>query len=197
MKRKLIILSALAIFVAICAAGTLAYFTAETTAHNVITTGGVEIELNEWANEDKTEPFENLDGVMPGRTVTKIAEVRNTGKSAAWVRVKIEKNITLADGKFGEIDLSLVILDGLADEDSNWVLGEDGFYYYKNQLQPGETTEPIFKSVKFAPEMGNTYQGATATVNVTAYAVQVANNGKSVFEAKGWPADASGEITNP
>lgn len=35
--------------------------------------------------------------------------------------------------------------------------------------------------------MGNEYQNATATVNVSAQAVQNANNGDTVMDAKGWP----------
>ena len=89
MKRKILILSVLVICVAILAAGSLAYFTADTTAHNVITTGGVNITLNEWANEDRTEPFEDRTGVMPGAEVTKIVEVENTGSGSAWVRVQL------------------------------------------------------------------------------------------------------------
>lgn len=60
MKRKLLILSVLAICIATLAAGTLAYFTSEGKAHNVITTGGVEITVQEWADEEKTKPFEDL-----------------------------------------------------------------------------------------------------------------------------------------
>ena len=95
MKRKLLILSVLAICLAILAAGTFAYFTSEDTAHNVITTGGVKIAVQEWADEEKTTPFEDLTGVMPNTTVTKIAEIKNTGASDAWVRVRVEKNIKL------------------------------------------------------------------------------------------------------
>ena len=51
MKRKLLILSVLAICLAILAAGTFAYFTSEDTAHNVITSGGVKIAVQEWADE--------------------------------------------------------------------------------------------------------------------------------------------------
>ena len=43
MKRKLLILSVLAICLATLAAGTITFFTAEGKAHNVITTGGVEM----------------------------------------------------------------------------------------------------------------------------------------------------------
>lgn len=86
MKRKLLIVSVLAILVAVTAAGTLAYFTDTGTAHNVITTGNVKIELKEWADEACEEPFKDKTGVMPGTKVTKIVEVKNTGTGAAFVR---------------------------------------------------------------------------------------------------------------
>ena len=70
MKRRALILSALALLAALFAAGTIAYFTAEGQAHNVITTGGVDIAVQEWADEDKTQPFQDPTGVMPGTTVT-------------------------------------------------------------------------------------------------------------------------------
>ena len=74
---------------------TLAFFTAEDTAHNVITSGGVDIDLLEWADEEKTVPFpqEGAAGVTPGSEVTKIVEVKNTGASDAYIRVKVEKEI--------------------------------------------------------------------------------------------------------
>lgn len=181
MKKKLLILSLAAICLAITAIGTLAYFTSEGTAHNVITTGGVEIAVQEWADEDKQTPFEDLEGIMPGMTVTKIAEIKNTGASDAWVRVKVEKNIKLqGDGKpdTGLVELTLNTTD--------WT-EKDGYYYYSKPLKPGEVTAPIFTAVTFKPDMGNEYQNATATVDVTAQAVQTANNGATVMDAQGWP----------
>ena len=181
MKRKLLILSVLAICVAILAAGSLAYFTSEGKAHNVITSGGVEIAVQEWADEDKQTPFEDLEGIMPGMTVTKIAEIKNTGASDAWVRVKVEKNIKL-QGE-GTSDTSLV---ELTLNTADWT-EKDGYYYYTKVLKPGEVTAPIFTAVTFKPDMGNEYQNATATVDVVAQAVQTANNGETVTDAKGWP----------
>ena len=182
MKRKLLILSVLAICIATLAAGTLAYFTSEGKAHNVITTGGVEITVQEWADEDKQTPFEDLDGIMPGMTVTKIAEIKNTGASDAWVRVLVTKDIQLAGD--GTPDTSLVELNlNLTD----WTQGKDGYLYYNKVLKPGEVTEPIFTAVTFNVTMGNEYQNATATVDVSAQAVQTANNGDTVMDAKGWP----------
>jgi predicted ribosomally synthesized peptide with SipW-like signal peptide len=182
MKRKLLILSVLALCIATLAAGTLAYFTSEGKAHNVITTGSVEITVQEWADEDKQTPFEDLEGIMPGVTVTKIAEIKNTGASDAWVRVKVEKSIKL-QGE-GTPDTALVELNlNLTD----WTLGEDGYLYYNKALKPSEVTEPLFTTVTFNVTMGNEYQNATATVDVAAQAVQTANNGETVMDAKGWP----------
>ena len=181
MKRKLLILSVLVICVATLAAGTLAYFTSEGTAHNVITTGGVDITLQEWADEGKTKLFEDLTGIMPGMSVTKIAEIKNTGASEAWVRVKVEKNIRLAGE--GEVNPDLV---ELALDTANWT-EKDGYYYYNKALKPGEVTAPVFSAVTFNASMGNEYQNATATVDVYAQAVQTANNGETALNAQGWP----------
>mgnify|MGYP001632145638 FL=1 len=181
MKRKLLILSTLAICLAIFAAGTHAYFTAEGTAHNVITTGSVAIAVQEWADEEKTVPFEELTGVMPHTTVTKIAEIKNPGASEAWVRVKVEKNIVLKTRNITPDTSLLEVTHNTAD----WT-EKDEYYYYNKALKPGEVTAPIFTAVTFHVTMGNEYQDAAATVDVLAQAVQTANNGATVMDAQGW-----------
>ena len=189
MKRKLLLLSVMVICIAIAAVGTLAFFNTDAIAHNVITTGGVDIELHEYADAEKTQPFEDLSGVMPGMTVTKIAEVENTGASAAWVRVKVEKAIKLAKEIEGFTpDTALVALNINTEKWEH----EGDYFYYKEALQPNEITAPIFTSVTFNKTMGNEYQGATATVDIVAQAVQVDNNGKTVMDAQGWPASETG-----
>lgn len=189
MKRKLLLLSVMVICIAIAAVGTLAFFNSDAIAHNVITTGGVDIELHEYADAEKTKPFEDLSGVMPGMTVTKIAEVENTGASAAWVRVKVEKAIKLAkEIESFTPDTALVALNINTEKWEH----EGDYFYYKEALQPNEITAPIFTSVTFNKTMGNEYQGATATVDIVAQAVQVANNGETVMDAQGWPASETG-----
>ena len=169
MKRKLLIFSVLAICVALLAAGIIAFFNAEGKAHNVITTGG-------------ETPFEDLDGILPGMKVTKLAEIKNTGTAEAWIRVLVTKGIELAGD--GEPDLSLLQLDL---NTTDWTLGEDGYLYYNKPLPAGATTAPIFTTVDFSSSMGNAYQNATATVDVAAQGVQTANNGKTALAASGWP----------
>ena len=131
MKRKILILSVLAILVAILAANTLAYFTADTKAHNVITTGDVAIRLNEWADEARTKEFESPVGVMPGTEVTKIVEVENVGTGSAWVRVELTVEVWSSDKK--QLPLEHVTLD---INETDWT-DQDGYYYYNKPLAPG------------------------------------------------------------
>ena len=182
MKKKMMVIAAIVICLSILAAGTLAYFTDEALVHNVITSGGIDIELVEMTDQDV--PFEDVSGVMPGAEVSKIVTVKNTGPSEAWVRVKVEKAIELAEGVAGEVDLSLIVLD--IDEE-NWT-EQDGYYYYNAALKPGQSTEPLFTTVTYDTDMGNLYQNSVATLDVSAQAVQVANNGDSALTAAGWPA---------
>lgn len=179
MKRKLLILSILTMCVAILASGTLAFQTASGRAHNVITSGNVKIEIQEWADTEKKTPFENLDGLYPGFTATKIVEVVNTGSADAWVRVKIEKNITPASEQT-EVDPDLVVLDL---NTTDWTYREDGYYYYNSPLEPGEVTAPVLNGVTLSGNMGSEYQEATVEVKVSAEAVQSQNNDT----ATGWP----------
>lgn len=184
MKRKLLILSVVAICIATMAAGSLAYFTAEGKAHNVITTGGVKIAVQEWANQEKTEPYSTqTKGVMPGTPVTKIVEIKNTGASEAWVRVKVVKKIELAVPT-DNFDESLVELEL---NETDWKKEPDGYYYYQKALKPGDTTDPILQSVMFKSAMGNAYQNAKISIDISAQAVQTANNGAAVKDALGWP----------
>ncbi|MDO4567455.1 MAG: SipW-dependent-type signal peptide-containing protein [Clostridia bacterium] len=187
MKRKILLVSALALCLALVTAGTIAFYTAEDDAQNRITAGNLSIELIELTDavdeEGEPVPFEDVSGVMPGASVSKIPKVVNTGANSAYVRVSIELGITLAEGVTGEVDTTLIQLD---INEQYWT-ERDGWYYYMAVLQPGEATEPLFTEVTFAWEMGDMYQNSTAEVLLNAHATQAANNGSSALEAVGWP----------
>jgi len=184
MKRKILFLSLLVICFAILASGSLAYFTASDTAHNIITTGKIDIRLDEWADVDMSVPFEDAANVMPGAKVTKIVTATNIGTADAWVRVKVDKIILLAEGVTEKPDLSLLHIDY---NTVMWKQMADGYWYYTVPLTPGESTVPLFTTVYFDTAMGNMYQNSTALVDVSVQAVQTANNGTVFTEAAGWP----------
>lgn len=189
MKTKIKKIAALAVVLACLAVGvqsTIAYFSTTDTATNVITTGNIKIKLHEQRvgnNEDGTlEPFEDVVGVVPGDSVSKIVTVENTGNNPAWVRISLEKAISLAEGVEGEINSSLVTFD-IGDD---WV-ERDGWYYYTKVLNASETTTAFFNNVIFSENMSNMYQDSTVTVSLLVHATQTAHNGTSVWEADGWP----------
>lgn len=190
MKKKILTLSMVAICMSVVAYGTLAYYTASETAENVITSGNVGIELLEWADADRTISYEEMypdniiTDVMPGTDVTKVVEVKNSGDNPVWVRVSVDKQIIMDEQMDEEADTGLMTIDFDTD---NWTVGNDGYFYYTKPLEAGKTTESLFAAVAFDPAMDNTYQNCNAKVEVKAYAVQTANNGTTVEEAKGWP----------
>ncbi len=195
MKKKLFSLAVVVICFAIMASGTIAYFTAEDTAHNVITSSdGIKIEIVEKTLDDYGAlvdfPEGGIEGIMPGTSVSKIVSVANAlGGEEAWIRVHVDQSILSADGT--ELPLSLengekIMTFNVLEED--WTLWE-GWYYYRHPVPAGETTELLFEVVYFDPGMGNEYQDCVAYIEISAQAVQSANNGAHVMEAQGWPTE--------
>lgn len=190
MKKKIFSLAlALCCLAVLTISGTMAYFTKDDVATNVITTGTIDIALVETAKDASGEEvvFVDVSGVVPGQAVSKIVRVENVEFAReAWVRLKVDKEITLAEGKSGEIDLSLVEIDFNTED---WTAREeDGetWYYYNKMLDVGGKTTALFEEVEFSPRTGNMYQGAEVTITVTAQAVQAKNNGSSALDAAGW-----------
>lgn len=184
MKKKLVAIAVIVICLAILATGTLAYYTAEDTARNVITTGHIAIELVEKHIDDNGAevdfPTDGIADVMPGSSVSKIVSVKNTGEEA-WIRVKVEKKITAADGS----DMNTDVITFQVDE-TKWLL-KDGYYHYMLPVATDASTDILFDEVEFAATAGNEYQDCKVEIFVSAQAVQTANNGTAVEEAAGWP----------
>lgn len=180
MKRKLLIIALCMVLLTMSVAGSLAYFSEQSEiVHNIITTGSVDLELIE--EDGQGNPFEDVEGAMPGGSYGKVVTIRNTGTAAFYVRIRVDKSIEKADGTAG--DASLISLD-INTED--WTL-KDGYYYYNEALAPGEETAPLFTEVSISGDMDNDYQNCRISVDVSAQAVQSANNGDSALTAKGWP----------
>lgn len=190
MRKKLLALAAVVILAAITVSGSLAYFTAKDTARNVITSGGIKIELVEQTLDGSGAlvafPKEGITGIMPGSSASKIVQVKNTGPNEAWIRVKVEPSIVGADGE----PLPMTLEGGIPVMTYETLEGwteKDGCYYYGKPVASGELTAELLKEITFAPQMGNAYQNCTANIVITAQAVQTAHNGETALEAKGWP----------
>lgn len=181
-KRRIALIAAVMCIIAVVATGTLAYFTAEETAYNVITTGVLSMDLVEETTGGKPFPEEGVSGVMPGEAIDKIVYVVNDGGVDMYVRIAIDKEITGENGR--ELNFENITLD---INTAKWT-EKDGFYYYNSVLEPGEQTEPLFTAVTFGAELGNEYMNARVQIDVNAQAVQSRNNGGNALEATGWSA---------
>ena len=194
MKKKILVLAVIAISCSIVAYNSLAYFTTEATAHNVITANAVKIDIEEWKQTDeglvsypKKEPIQ----VMPGVAVSKIVTVKNN-EADAYIRAQFDVVVMDPEGKI--MDLDSETLDSIIEVVPNkayWEVKEeeDGWYYYKDAVKTATASEPLFTEVAFSGvNMTNEYQNCTVEINVEAQAVQSKNNpGTSALTAQGWP----------
>lgn len=144
MKRKITLIAAAVICVSMIVQGTNAFFTDREKAHNVITTGDLDIKLVEKAlPEDGGEfvPFENVIGVMPGKNVSKIVTVLNQGSQPAYVRVRLDKALKFAEGSSGAADWSLITCDM---NTKDWT-EKEGYFYYIRYFRQGQRQHRFLK----------------------------------------------------
>ena len=170
-KKYIFLAAAMILLLAAAVGSTMAFFSKEATSHNVITMGNIRIALHDAA--------EKKSGVvMPGDTLQRTVTVENTGTHPAFVRIHFENGFGAEEEKdsFVAIDFN----------DTDWVQYGD-FWYYRNALEAGAETEPLFTKVTFLDGMDSTVDGAEYDIRFTAYAVQQENNGDDPFRALGWP----------
>ena len=118
--KALALMGCMGILVMFAAEGTSAYFTAEEKAHNVITTSGVNIAIEEWQKtEEGLVPYPKNEAVkvMPGSVVSKIATIKNI-EAEAYVRAKVE--IIIEDESGNKVDLPKEIISVNINDDA-WV----------------------------------------------------------------------------
>lgn len=176
-RRRVAISALIVLMAALIAGGTLAYFTAEETAYNVITTGNLDMTLHEETTGGEAFPTEGISGVMPGENVDKKVYIENSGNVGMFVRISVETKIVPDTLSLKYITLDLNTTD--------WT-EQDGFYYYNRVLEAGETTAPLFTQVSFDKNMPNEYQACKVMIDVKAQSVQSRNNGDSALTAAGW-----------
>lgn len=190
MKRRIAAVALIVVCLSILAYNSLAYFTAEDTAYNVITAGAVEISVEQWQQTEKglvPYPKNTPITVMPGTGVSKIVTVKNHD-APSLIRAKLEVTVTDAYGE--ELPFKMddeIIL--LTINTKDWTQ-KDGWWYYNSSVDTNTVTQPLMTEVKFdGLNMTNEYQNCIVLIDVTAQAVQAANNADTALEATGWPEE--------
>ena len=122
------------------------------------------------------EEFPTPTPVPPGGSVTKKVSVRNQGDVPCYVRVMLtfsEDNVSLEGG-----------------DTENWVVGEDGYYYYTHVVEVGDSTTDLFDSVTINGEA----EATEIRVNVYEESVQT-TDGSVTYEdyEEAWAHYGGGE----
>lgn len=181
--RVTLVLALVLCCAALISLGTQAYFNAEETAVNLISTGTLDMTLHDETTDGQPFPAEGIDGVMPGEVVDKVVYVANTGDCDFYTRISLEKIINHSARSVLNPSMMQLNLNT-----ADWT-EKDGWFYYKTALKPGEKTSPLFTTVSFSRDMSNEYMDCRAQIIVDAQAVQSRNNGTSALDCQGWAAN--------
>lgn len=186
MNKRLIAGVVIIAAVSLLAIGTAAYLVSEARTTNIITTGSVEIRLDEYSEYPPLYP-ENVNAeaknlcdedhnypLVPGETIALIPIVTNIGTADCWVRIKIDLDhgpqAVEAANQNENVSISLV-----TGYENDWQK-EGEWYYLKTPLAPGEETPLLFDAVSLDPRMGNEYANSEISIDILAEAIQSKNN---------------------
>lgn len=181
-KSRLLMIALVAILLTVLTQPTLAYYTTIGKATNVVTSGGIRLQIHEKTADGSEFPEEGVY-VLPGDIVSKQVTVENVCTHPFYLRVELvsgTNNEAITPDDCLKMDL----------DTQNWTY-VDGYYYFNNVLQPGETTPALFTQVEIVGgKVHQTHIGSTLSLTVKAYAVQSENNpAEHPWDASGWPVD--------
>lgn len=163
-KRISLTLTAVALATLMLVGGTLAWFADSSTVSNKITTGSIDIKVEEpeYPGNDKPE----VTNVTPGTVIPKDPTVFNIGKNSAYIRVKLTYDqSTLSEEKIAScLDFNV----------KDWTL-VNGYYYYNSIVVAGDHTNPLFNAVTIQEGWDNDEMNAAMNIKVDANAIQSDN----------------------
>ncbi|MGI6615883.1 MAG: TasA family protein [Dethiobacteria bacterium] len=164
-KKTLLSLLLIGLAVVAAVGGTLAWFTAEDSVEdNVFTAGTVQIS----ADGEIISGAEKIDRWNPGDSVEKVFTIENTGNKAIALRGAVEGKW---DFEFTGDDAAVII----DKTDPSWNVGADGYYYYGETLEAGETAT-LHLEVNLDGELAdNQYQGHDYTLSAGFQAIQASH----------------------
>ena len=186
-KLKLATIALIALVLTLFSHESLAYYSVIGKTTNVVTSGEIQFIIHERTDQGTEFPKEGVY-VIPGDVVSKEVTVESDCSHPFYLRVKLVYGV---DSK--ELSAEDCFKLNINQADWEW---HDGWYYYKQTVQPGQTTPEVFSHVEIVgSKVDNDYIGKTLQLTVVAQAVQSENNpvtdGK-IYTASGWPKDHGG-----
>lgn len=197
MNKKKVLIAAFVLALVLSIGGVLAYFSDTETKTNTFTVGSVRIELNETAWDATGQTA--AGSVLPNQIIDKDPTIKNTGKNAAYVFIKVsipkttviveEDNGTGSTSSTQEL-FTLINSSNQPGINSGWQLvssdttganANEYIYSYSSggtmtSLAKDASTNPLFNKIQFAnAQEGWGIEGQNYNVVVTGYAIQTEN----------------------
>lgn len=186
-KKKLLTMILALVLIGVVGVGaTLAYFTDNDSATNIVTMGHVNIELKEDA---WTYGEDGITGVTPGQEIEKDPTITLVGDSLdAYVRIKLAvtgfEGVENADAYKKDVLENLVLGEG-------WKKVGDYYYYGSELTKDNASTTALFEKVTIPVEWTNDIAKATFNIEVYAEAIQADNLADDFFAEDGsWNINA-------
>lgn len=181
-RKSAVIVSAVVLLVLLAVGGTLAYLTAKTgTLKNVFNPSDIKIELEETFDSGSIEK--------------KDVKVKNIG-AAAYIRARV---VVTWKNNSGNVYAKAPVEDEdytiIMPESSNWILGDDGFYYYNAAVAFSEQTGILISECKLK-DGATPPEGYQLSVDILAEAIQ-ADPKTAAEEAWHVTIVNNGELTLP
>lgn len=156
-KNAAMLIPALALLLTLSVGGTVAFLVAKgNPVRNEFTPSAVSCQV--------------VEASFNGETKSDVA-ILNTGNTEAYIRAAIVVTWKAAEGgniyavkPKENVDYTITL------NDTDWVLGSDGFYYHKNPVAAGGTTQELIKNCY--PEAGKVPAGYGLNVEILGSAIQ-------------------------
>lgn len=130
------------------------------------------------------ETYEIPNHVDPGTVVDKVVHVKNTGDVDTLIRLSVEKAFgnEKENGNFEKDENLDPEMIEISYNTTFWTRKDDGYFYYKDILKAGKTTEePLFTSYTLSEKAGNEYKGKEARIIVRMESIQAEGNAVSLW----------------
>ena len=169
-------------------AGTLRVFAGEMIpSDSAVDKGKVKIVLKEFRLSDGMEvPWAGVPVVLPGAEISKIPRIYNDGADCR-VRVKLTFR-----------GLDTLPADCFYGMDSRWEKASDGYYYYKEVLKTGESTD-VFQGLAIPEDLSPTEAGKTFWLDIDVEAAGCGNSDSGDPEDTRWEncLESKTDLQNP
>lgn len=176
MKKKRMITAGVLMTACLGISGTYAYYQDSVSVQNHISTGDVNIGIQEYQEIDgKETEYDLVENriVLPSEVVSKIPRITNYAETC-YVRAKVTHHSKPVSDSDTEEETEYI----LSDENINGISGQwirkGEYYYYTEPLKHGASVD-FFEAVTIPAEWTEASSGTSLGLTVTAEAIQTAN----------------------